>query len=380
MDRQNLLTQMQHGRQELLDALNLIPDHQMEVPSLWNGWSVKDFISHLGFWEKRALEMYHYFADGVVPDPKPGSLSLDEFNAWAFTANQNQTLQAARSQEQDAYLALVKLVETAPLEALFDPQHFPQTEGRAFANWIEDNTFGHFEEHLADFRGLLNLSGWIQYSLGEKTVRAYAAHPSQGSGPGVLVLHAWWGLNGFFQRLCDRLAEQGFVALAPDLYAGKLAGTIDEAQALIDGRDSAYMEAAALSAVERLRQQPGVKPGLLGIIGFSMGGDFAAKLSAAQPDEIGAVVLFYGASDADFERARAAYLGHFAENDEWEPEKWVHFMEAKMKAAGRETELIFYPGAGHWFFEDDRPDAYHPEAASQAWERTLTFLRAKLGG
>ncbi len=379
MDRQNLLTQMQHGRQELLNALNHIPDHQMEVPALWNDWSVKDFISHLGFWEKRALEMYHYFADGVVPDPKPGTVSLDEINAWAFSANHNLTLQAARSQEQDAYQALIKLVETAPHEALFDPQHFPQTEGRAFAHWIEDNTFGHFEEHLPEFRAWLNLPGWIQYSIGEKTARAYAAHPKQG-GPGVLVLHAWWGLNAFFRRLCDRLAEQGFVALAPDLYAGKLAGTINEAQALLDGRDSAYMETAALSAVERLRRQPGVQPGPLGAIGFSMGADFAAKLSAAQPEEIGAAVLFYGAAEADFHRARAAYQGHFAENDEWEPEKWVRWMESEMKAAGRETDLFFYPGTGHWFFEDDRPDAYNAEAASQAWERTLAFLRAKLGG
>ena len=126
-------------------------------------------------------------------------------------------------------------MELATDEELFDPHHFSLTEGKPFANWIEDNTFGHYQEHLPELRTALNLPGWIEYSAEGRTVRAYTTHAREG-GPGVIVLHAWWGLNAFFQGLCDRLAEQGFMVLAPDLYAGKLAATVEEAEALMEER------------------------------------------------------------------------------------------------------------------------------------------------
>lgn len=210
--------------------------------------------------------------------------------------------------------------------------------------------------------------------------RAYRAAPS-GGGPGVLVLHAWWGLTPVFTRLCDRLAEAGFAALAPDLYQGRTASTIDEAKALMEQRDEAAMRAAADAGLAALGQHPGVRaPKGLGLIGFSMGAAWATQLSAEHPDEVAAAVLFYGAGEGDFTRARAAYLGHFADPDEWEPLEWVRGMEKDMRAAGREVTLHLYPGAGHWFFEDDRPDAYQPEAAALAWTRTVDFLRQKLEG
>jgi len=210
--------------------------------------------------------------------------------------------------------------------------------------------------------------------------RGYVAAPS-GGGPGVLVLHAWWGLTPVFTRLCDRLAEAGFVALAPDLYQGRTANTIDEAKALLKQRDDEAAQAAASAAVETLRQHPAVKaPKGLGAIGFSMGAGWAALLSAQRPADLAAVVLFYGASDADFTKARAAYQGHFAVPDDWEPKEYVDAMEQAMRSAGREVSLHFYPGAGHWFFEDNRPDAYQPEAAALAWTRTLEFLRSHLEG
>jgi carboxymethylenebutenolidase len=376
MNRKDLLNQIQRDRQELQTVLNGIPDDQMEVATFPNGWSLKDFLGHLGFWEKRALEMFYYFKEVSIPEPKPGSLSLDEINAWAFSANQNLPAGTVRTAEQEAYQALIKLVEMAGEEELFDPQHFPLTDGREFFHWIEDNTFGHYQEHMPDLRGALNLPGWIHYSVDEQTVRAYTAHPKQG-GPGVIVLHAWWGLNAFFQRLCDRLAEQGFVVFAPDLYEGKLANTVAEAEALL--HDSEFMSTIALSAVERLRQQPGVRSGPLGVIGVSLGAAYALQLATAKPEDIAATVLFYGTNDVDFKRSRAAFQGHFAENDPYEPVEGVHALQAAIEAVGLEADFSFYPGTGHWFFEDDRPGAYQAEAASRAWERTLAFLKAKIG-
>lgn len=206
----------------------------------------------------------------------------------------------------------------------------------------------------------------------------YLAIPASGGGPGVVVLHAWWGLNPFFRDLCDRLADAGFVAYAPDLYGGATAETVEDAERLLNAADGAAMRAAALGAVDVLRDHPAVRGPALGAVGFSMGAAWAAALSALRPAEIAAVVIFYGSSAPDFGAARAAYQCHYAESDPWEPEEDVRTMEQAMRAAGRPVELHIYPGAGHWFFESNRPDAYRPAAAQQAWERTCAFLRAQL--
>ena len=377
MDRDGLLSQLKQGRQELVKVLDGIPDERLEVPCLPNGWSIKDFIGHLGFWEKRALEIFYYFKKESMPDPKPDTLSLDEINALAYSANHNLSLETVRSNEQEAYQNLIRLVELATDEELFDPLHFSLMEGKPFANWIEDNTYGHYQEHLPELRAALNLPGWIEYSAEGRTVRAYTAHAKQG-GPGLIVLHAWWGLNEFFQRLCERLATQGFTVLAPDLYAGKLAATVEEAEALREEQDPDFMHTAALSAVARLRRQPGIIPGPVGVIGFSMGAAWALVLSAAQPEDISAAVLFYGTYEVDFKQSKAAFQGHFAEHDEYETINDVHSMTAAMEAAGRPTDFLL-SGTVTGLSRRTRPDAYNAEASRLAWERTLTFLKAKIG-
>jgi carboxymethylenebutenolidase len=206
---------------------------------------------------------------------------------------------------------------------------------------------------------------------------AYVAVPEQGAGPGVVVLHAWWGLNDVFKRLCDRLAAAGFVAVAPDLYGGKTATTIEEAEQLLQGLDSDEAQTNVTAAVAYLRQHPAVRGGDLGAIGFSMGGAWALRLSTLRPAEIAAVVVFYSSGMADFAAARAAYLGHYAENDEWEPVEDVRQVEQALRTAGRAVTFHTYPGTGHWFFEENRPE-YNGEAAHLAWERTVTFLREQL--
>src|SRR5215217_5713077 len=166
---------------------------------------------------------------------------------------------------------------------------------------------------------------WLQ--VGEAQNRAYLALPERGTGAGVLVLHAWWGLTPVFTDVCDRLAAAGYVALAPSLYAaGATAATITEAEALRDGHDE---EAAA----EQLRRLPAVTGAQIGVIGFSLGAYWALHLSQVRPDDVGAVVAIYGTDDGDYSTTRAAYLGHFAEHDDFEPLEVVRALEEKIGAA-----------------------------------------------
>jgi len=107
---------------------------------------------------------------------------------------------------------------------------------------------------------------------------------------------------------------------------------------------------------------------------------YALDLSAADPEHIRSVVLFYGTGPADFSRSRADYLGHFAENDPYEPESNIDELEASLMKAGRPVTFHRYQGTGHWFFEPDRADAFNAAAASLAWDRTLAFLRRFFSG
>jgi carboxymethylenebutenolidase len=211
--------------------------------------------------------------------------------------------------------------------------------------------------------------------------RAYLAVPERGAGAGVLVLHAWWGLTSVFTDVCDRLAAAGYVALAPSLFpGGATAATIAEAEALVDVHDRAPAEAEAVvqAAAEQLRGLAAVTGAQIGVIGYSMGAYWALHLSQVRPDDVGTVAVFYGTDDGDYSTARAAYLGHFAERDDFEPLEAVRALEEKIRAAGREVTFHVYPGTGHWFVEPNRPE-YDAEAADLVWERTLAFLKARLG-
>jgi carboxymethylenebutenolidase len=113
----------------------------------------------------------------------------------------------------------------------------------------------------------------------------------------------------------------------------------------------------------------------LAVVGFSLGAYYALDLASADPERIRSVVLFYGTGPADFSKSRAAYLGHFAGNDEFEPQSNVDELDESLRRAGRPVTFHCYSGTGHWFFEPDRPQAYNQAAASLAWDRTLAFLK-----
>jgi carboxymethylenebutenolidase len=185
----------------------------------------------------------------------------------------------------------------------------------------------------------------------------------------VLVLHAWWGLTEPFRQACDRLAEAGFMALAPDLYHGKTTATVEEAQALgaaLD-RDVELVRGDIAGAVQVLRQHDATKlaagRGKLALVGFSLGGAYALDLSVTLAQEIAAVVTFYASYPGlDYSGAQAAYLCHFAQDDPFEPAESVAEMEQALQAAGRPVTAHTYLGTTHWFFEENRPE-YDAQAA-----------------
>jgi carboxymethylenebutenolidase len=207
--------------------------------------------------------------------------------------------------------------------------------------------------------------------------QGFLAVPPTGKGPGVLVLHAWWGLNDTMRAFCTRLAESGFVAFAPDLYHGKVADTIADAETLGNALDTNQAQAKAdiANATMFLNERVEQADRGLAVIGFSLGAYYALDLAAADPEHIRSVVLFYGTGDGDYSNSRAAYLGHFAEKDEFEPQSNVDNLEAALRRAGRPVTFYRYSDTGHWFFEPDRSQAYNQAAASLAWDRTLAFLK-----
>ena len=211
----------------------------------------------------------------------------------------------------------------------------------------------------------------IQLNVNDKKVNAYLA---DGQGPGILLLHAWWGLKPFFKQTCDRIAAQGFTVLAPDLRDGQIATTIDEAKALMEKSDGDLVAATVFTAKDYLQT---LTKGKLGLIGFSMGAAWALIVASAVPDQVGALVMFYGNEGVDYGKITAKVLGHYCVEDEWEPTEFVDNTFAEFAKAGVDAMRHTYPGTAHWFVEEDRPE-YDSAAAQLAWSRTFTFLKENL--
>lgn len=204
----------------------------------------------------------------------------------------------------------------------------------------------------------------------------FLALPASGKGDAVLVLHAWWGLNDTIKVFCTQLAESGFVVFAPDLYRGRVTARIDEAESLVTDlmKNGNRANADLAQSIAFLRERAG-SDDAVAVIGFSLGAFYALDLSIHAPDAIRSVVIFYGTGPDDFSTSRADYLGHFAENDPFEPQSSVDNLEQSLKRAGRPVTFYQYSGTGHWFMEPDRADAYNASAATLAWDRTLAFLK-----
>lgn len=214
-------------------------------------------------------------------------------------------------------------------------------------------------------------SSEIELTVNNKKVKAYLA---DGGGPGILLLHAWWGLKPFFKQVSDRLAQQGFTVLAPDMRDGQVAKTIDEAKALMEKSDGQFTGDIVMTAKDHLRR---LVKGKIGAVGFSMGAAWALVAASHNPEEFVAIVLFYGNEGVDYGKITAKVMGHFCEVDEWEPTEFVDNTFAEFKKAGVDATRHNYPGVAHWFVEEDRPE-YDSTAAQLAWDRTFEFLKKNM--
>lgn len=214
----------------------------------------------------------------------------------------------------------------------------------------------------------------LTLSSGDTTVEYYLAVPASGAGRGVLVLHAWWGLTSVFTSVCDQLAEAGFVALAPDLYAGRTATTREQAEQLSSDLDGQTTYALITRAVAELQARPEIQDRPIGVVGFSLGGAWAVSLDQG----VDAIVVYYATVPLEYVSASAPIMGHFAEHDEFEPLESVRQFERSLRDKGLSVDLHIYPNTQHWFSEDNQPGYYDPAAADLAWQRTLEFLRQHL--
>jgi carboxymethylenebutenolidase len=225
----------------------------------------------------------------------------------------------------------------------------------------------------------------VEFASNGSTASGYLAVPSSGAGPGVLVLQEWWGLDPNIKQVADRLASEGFVALAPDLYHGELAGhdEMDKAASLMNAMPPDRAARDMAGAIDYLLAHDTVQGDAVGVVGFCMGGMLALLISALQGDKVAAVVPHYGAPlgdmAPDWSGLTASVQGHFAENDDFFGPEPVKALEAELKAMGKEVDFTVYPGTGHAFAgEHNALGTYDEEAAKTSWQRTLAFLREKL--
>ena len=220
----------------------------------------------------------------------------------------------------------------------------------------------------------------VQFQSNGKQTEGYLAVPASGKGPGVIVIQEWWGLVPHIKRVADRFAEEGFVALAPDLYHGKTTKSPDEAGKLMMAMNIAETEKDLRGAISYLLNHPAVTSSKVGTVGFCMGGALSLYAATKNP-QVGACVVFYGGHPnvkPELEKLEAPVLGLYAERDTFVTPEAARELERRLKELGKQVEIHIYKDADHAFFNDDRPEVYNREAAEDAWRRTIEFFRRHL--
>ena len=220
----------------------------------------------------------------------------------------------------------------------------------------------------------------VEFPFAGGNTGGYLASPKQGSGPGVIVIQEWWGLVHHIKDLCDRFAQEGFVALAPDLYHGKSTKSPDEAGKLMMAMRIDEAERDLTAAAQYLLTLDSTTSDKVGVVGFCMGGALSLYTATKNP-QVGAAVVFYGGHPKvkpDLPNLHAPVLGLYGEKDRSVTPASAHELERQVKALGKQIEVKVYPGADHGFFNDVRPEVYNAEAAADAWRRTIAFLREHL--
>jgi carboxymethylenebutenolidase len=220
---------------------------------------------------------------------------------------------------------------------------------------------------------------YVKFDGAVGSTTGYLASPAR-PGPGVVVIQEWWGLVPHIEDVADRLAVEGFVALAPDLYRGQTTASPDEAGRLMM---SLRIEDAARDldgAIAFLKQHPHATGSKVGTVGFCMGGALSL-FAACRNRDVGACVVFYGGHPnvkPDLAALEAPVLGLYGGSDTSVTPKVVAELDRKLTAASKRHEFHTYPDAPHAFFNDARPEVYDAAAATDAWAKTIAFLRQEL--
>jgi len=221
----------------------------------------------------------------------------------------------------------------------------------------------------------------VQYKSGDETVSGFLALPDGGGKhPGLVVIHEWWGLNDEVKSNAQKFANQGYVALAVDLYRGKVATTPNEAHELMrgvpDDRGMRDLEAAFAFLASRRD----VEPNKIGSVGWCMGGGWSIKLAVNEP-KLAACAVNYGplpTDPANIAKIKAAVLGNFGADDRGISPDSVRAFDAAMKSAGKSIDVKIYDGAGHAFENPNNKDGYRPQATADAWARMSAFFKKTL--
>ena len=221
----------------------------------------------------------------------------------------------------------------------------------------------------------------VSYKSGDETVSGYLALPDGGGKhPAIVVIHEWWGLNDWVKEQAQKYAAQGYVALAVDLYRGKVATTPDDAHILMRGLPDDRGIRDLEAAFAYLSSRPDVNAAKIGSVGWCMGGSWSIKLAVDQP-KLAACVVNYGWLPSDpalVAKIKAPVMGNFGAEDQGIPPKDVNAFESAMKADGKATDIKIYDGAGHAFENPNNKQGYRPEAAADAGQRISAFFNKYL--
>jgi len=241
--------------------------------------------------------------------------------------------------------------------------------------------------HLLGIVLLLALPSWastpkdVSYKSGDETVSAVLYTPrGKGPFPALIVIHEWWGLNDWVKEQALKLADEGYVALAVDLYRGKVATTPDLAHELMRGVPDDRSARDLHAAFEYLKSQPNVKPERIGAIGWCMGGGYSLDVALQEPT-LAADVINYGhlaTEPDDLGKVKAPILGLFGGQDRGITPDDVNKFEAQMKGLGKSVDIHIYPNAGHAFENPNNASGYRKDDAADAWKRTVAFLAQTL--
>jgi carboxymethylenebutenolidase len=217
----------------------------------------------------------------------------------------------------------------------------------------------------------------VSYKSGDETVQALLyTPPGKGPFPAIIVIHEWWGLNDWVKEQASKLSEQGYVALAVDLYRGKVATTPEMAHEIMRGVPEDRAKRDLHAALVFLQSQPNVKKDRIGAIGWCWGGGMALDVALQEPT-LAADVINYGhlATDPEaLKKINAPILGIFGGKDQGITPDDVHKFEAAMKQLGKRVEIKIYDDAGHAFENPNNKEGYRPDDAADAWKRTVAFL------